>query len=170
MIERKFLAHYLDDSFGGTTAHYNRIGKDLEEYGDELNPDVETKNNIWGEQSVNHKGYQVQSEVDPYYAEEGDALYEKLEEIVNKRLTGDDCKTTKIDVLVNANGEVQWAYKEDVYVIPNSLGGDASGYQIPYTIYNAGNRVDVTNNVSFANGGITYSTSGSGSGSGGGVG
>ena len=143
-IERKYLAHYLDASFGGETTDYVRLGKFLEEYQEELNPDVEIQKNILGEQSVQHNGYEVQSDVDPYYAEEGDPLFERLSEIANERLTGDDCKTTKIDVLLNSSGEVEWAYREDVYIVPNSVGGDTSGVQIPFTIYNAGNRTSGT--------------------------
>lgn len=140
-IERKYLAHYLDANFGGNPVSYVRLGVDLEEYNEELNPDVEVTKNIWGEQNVNHNGYEVQSEVDPFYAYTGDALFTKLALIANERKTGDDCKTTKVDVLFNSDGTVAWAYREDVYVIPNSLGGDTSGVQIPFTVYNAGNRV-----------------------------
>lgn len=105
---------------------------------------MEITKNILGEQSVQHNGYEVQSEVDPFYAVEGDALFTKLAEIANERKTGDDCKTTKVDVLLKADGTVVWAYKEDVYVIPSSFGGDTSGVQIPFTVYNAGNRVKGT--------------------------
>lgn len=140
-IERKYLAHYLDASFGGSTVNYVRIGKDLEEYAEELNPDVEISKNIMGEQNVNHNGYEVQSEVDPYYAYADDPLFETLAAIANERKTGDDCVTTKVDVLVDASGTVVWAYRENVWVIPNSIGGDTSGVQIPFTVYNAGNRV-----------------------------
>lgn len=143
-IERKYLAHYIDASFGGETTNYIRLGKYLEEYQEELNPDVEVNKNILGEQSVQHNGYEVQSDVDPYYAEEGDPLFERLSEIANERLTGDDCKTTKIDVLLSSSGTVEWAYREDVYIVPNSVGGDTSGVQIPFTIYNAGNRTSGT--------------------------
>lgn len=139
-IERKYLAHYLDASFGGETVNYVRLGKDLEEYNEELNPDVEITRNILGEQNVNHNGYEVQSEVDPFYAYADDPLYEQLETIANERLTGDDCKTTKVDVLLSSDGTVKWAYREDVYVVPNSVGGDTGGLQIPFTVYNAGNR------------------------------
>lgn len=144
MIERKYLAHYLDAAFSSSTPNYTRLGKDLEEFNDELNPDVETKKNILGEQSVKHNGYEVQSEVEPYYAEKDDPLYEQLETIVNERLTGDDCKTTKVDVMLSETGSVLWAYREDVIVVPNSFGGDTSGVQIPFTIYNAGNRIKGT--------------------------
>lgn len=147
-IERKYLAHYLDASFGSGTANYIRIGKDLEEYSEELNPDVEINKNILGEQNVQHNGYEVQSEVDPFYAYTGEPLFEALADIANERKTGSDCMTTKVDVLLNSDGTVEWAYKEDVWVIPNSVGGDTSGVQIPYTIYNAGNRVKGDFNIS----------------------
>lgn len=143
-IERKYLVHYLDASFGGESVNYVRLGKDLEDYSEELNPDIETSKNIWGESNVNHNGYEPQSEVDTFYAREGDPLYEKLETIANERLTGDACKTTKVDVLLKAGGTCVWAYREEVYVIPTKTGGDTSGYQIPYEIYNAGSRVKGT--------------------------
>ena len=102
-------------------------GKDLEEYNEELNPDVEVSKNIWCEQNVQHNGYEVQSEVDPYYAYSGDALFDYLAKIANERLTGDACKTTKVDVLLNSDGTVAWAYREDAIVVPKSIGGDTSG-------------------------------------------
>ena len=147
-IERKYLAHFIDASFGGTTSAFVRLGKDLEEYNEELNPDVEVNKNILGEQNVQHNGYEVQSEVDPFYAYTCDALFEKLAEIANERKTGDGCLTKKVDVLLNADGSVEWAYQEDVYVVPNSVGGDTSGVQIPFTVYNAGNRVKGTFDMS----------------------
>ena len=156
-IERKYLAHYIDASFGGSTPNYVRLGVDLEEYVEELNPDVEVQKNILGEQNVQHNGYEVQSEVDPFYAYTGDALFEALAEIANERKTGDDCVTTKVDVLLNADGTVVWAYREDVWVVPNSIGGDTSGVQIPFSVYNAGNRVagtwDTTNKTFTASSG-----------------
>ena len=74
-------------------------------------------------------------------------------ELANTRATGDKCKTTMVDVLLkpgateDAAPTVVWAYREDVYVIPNSVGGDTSGIQTPFTIYKAGNRVKGTWNV-----------------------
>ena len=140
-IERKYLAHYIDAGFGGEDVNYVRLGDDLEEYNEELNPNVEVTNNIKGEQSVKHNGYEVQSEVDPFYASTGDPLFERLAQIANERLTGDACVTTKVDVLLSADGSVEWAYREKVYVVPNSFGGDTSGVQIPFSVYNAGERV-----------------------------
>ena len=153
MVERKYLAHYLDSAFDTTyaAASYVRIGKDLEEYNEELNPDVEVRKNILGEQSVSHSGYEISADVDTFYFDSyDDALSNKIMDLAMTRATGDKCKTTMVDVLLKP-GETEddtptavWAYREDVYVIPNSVGGDTTGIQTPFTIYKAGNRVKGT--------------------------
>lgn len=153
MVERKYLAHYIDAKFDTTYegAEYVRIGKNLEEYSEELNPDVEVTKNILGEQSVQHSGYEIQADVDPFYYEsESDALSKKIMDIAVNRSTGDKCKTSMVDVLLKPGDTdedeptVVWAYREDVYVIPNSVGGDTSGIQTPFTVYKAGNRTKGT--------------------------
>lgn len=157
MIERKYLAHFVDSAFDTTYAEtdYVRIGKNLEEYSEELNPDVEITHNILGEQSVQHSGYEVQADVDPFYYEDyDDTLSEKIMELANTRATGDKCKTSMVDVLLKPGATegteptVVWAYREDVYLIPNSVGGDTSGVQTPFTLYKAGNRVKGTFSLS----------------------
>lgn len=142
-VERKRLAHYIDASFDatGNNPTYVRLGKDLEEYNLELNPDVEVKKNILGETTINFSGYEPQSEVGTYRIDEDDPLYKQLEEIANGRLHGEECKTTTVDVLVDTKGKVLWAYREKAVVAPTSMGGDTSGVQIPFTIHNAGERV-----------------------------
>ena len=160
-LARKFYAHFLDASFGGSSVNYVRLGKDLEEYNEELNPEVDTAENILGEMSVNHKGYKPQSEVSPYYVYEDDPLCEKLWEIINERKTADGCMTTKVDVLLDSTGTVEWAYREDVLVVPTSAGGDTSGVQIPFTIYSVGNRVAGSFNISTKTFTPASSTSGS---------
>ena len=148
MVERQYLAHFIDASFGGTKANYVRLGNDLEEYSEERNPDVQTKKNILGAQSVKISGYEVQSEVDPFYYENyDDALSEKIMELANTRAKGDQCRTTTVDVLLKpgANPEVDpptvvWAYKEDAVVVPKKVGGDTTGIQTPFSVYKVGNR------------------------------
>ena len=145
-MERKYLAHYIDASYGGkmdglANPTYVRIGKDLEAYAEELNPQVEVRRNILGEQNVIHNGYQVQSTAEPFYADPDDLLFEPISKVANNRLTGADCQTTRVEVLVDAEGNQIWAYREDCWVVPNSVGGDTSGVQLPFNVYNAGNRV-----------------------------
>lgn len=156
MTERKYLAHYLDSAFStdGSAASYVRLGKDLEEYSVNLSPSVERKTNILGENSVVVGGYDVSTGVSPYYYEYDDALAEKIMDIAMNRTTGDGCKTTTVDVLLKpgatADDEptVVWAYREDCYVVPDSIGGDTTGVQVPFTIHRAGNRVKGTFDLS----------------------
>lgn len=148
-IERKYLAHFLDASFGtgSATPNYVRLGTDLEEYNLDLNPDIEVSKNIIGDGTIKHNGYEPQSDVDTFYAVTGDPLFEALSDIANERKTGDDCKTTAVDVLLNDKGVVTWAYREDVMVVPTSMGGDTSGVQIPFSVYYCGNRTKGTFDV-----------------------
>lgn len=151
-IERKFLAHYIDSAFDVSyeSPAYVRLGKDLEEYSIELNPDVETRANILGETSVIVNGYEASSSVDPYYYEYDDSLSEKIWEIGMNRITGNGCKTSVVDVLLKAGATaaaaptVIDAWREDAYVVPESIGGDTSGVQMPFTIHRAGGRVKGT--------------------------
>ncbi len=156
-IERKYLAHFIDASFdtGSATPNYIRLGADLEEYNLDMNPDIEVSKNILGDSTIKHNGYEPQSSVDTFYAVTGDALFETLSDIANERKTGDDCKTTAVDVLLNDKGVVTWAYREDVMVVPTSMGGDTSGVQVPFSVYYCGNRTkgtfDVTKKTFTAN-------------------
>lgn len=152
MIERKYLAHYIDSAFSAGQPAYSLLGKDLEEFNIELNPEVESKQNILGENSVVVTGYEASSSVEPYYCDHNDALSTKLMDIAMNRLTGDNCKTTVVDVLLTpgadgAEPECVWAYREECFVVPESIGGDTSGVQIPFTIHRAGNRVKGTFDV-----------------------
>ena len=144
-MERKYLAHYIDANMSnGVATNYTRLGQDLEAYAEELNPQVEVRRNILGEQNVIHNGYQVQSTAEPWYADQSDPMFIPLKNIANNRLTGSACMTTRVEVLVDATGTTIWAYREDCWVVPNSVGGDTSGVQIPFNVYNAGNRVSGT--------------------------
>ena len=152
MTERKYLAHFLDSTFSAdaSTATYVRMGKDLDEYSVGLSPSVERKTNILGENSVVVSGYDVSTSVSPFYYDYDDALSEKVMDIAMNRTTGDGCKTTTVDVLLkpgetaDAEPTVLWAYREDCYVVPESVGGNTTGVQVPFTIHRAGNRVKGT--------------------------
>lgn len=112
----------------------------MEEYSKDLSPDVETKKNILGETTVHHKGYEPQSSVETYYAYREDPLYEKLDEIANTYGRGSTCDTTIVEVLLDGNGSVVNAYRENVKVIPTAQTIDTEGYNIPFSIYYNGNR------------------------------
>lgn len=146
-IARKYMAHFLDSSFGGETASWYRIGKDLEEFNVELNPDTEVRKNILGENSFIHNGYEVSADAEPFYAEIGDALFAKLQTIIDTQADDDTCKTYALEVHLweeasGAGGTGSYvAYRQECYVVPTSYGGDTSGYQIPFTVNYTGPRV-----------------------------
>ena len=148
MLERKYLQHWIDSSFNGTTITYVRLGDDLEDYSIELNPSVEQFRNILGESKIRHQGYEPSGQVQPYYATTGDALFTHLYDIMDQRLTGDALLTTVVDVLVDETGNVVGATRESAKVVPISFGGDTSGVQIPFQIYYNGSRVKGTWNTS----------------------
>ena len=154
-VARKYLGHWIDDTFGESTANYFRIGKDLEEFNEELNPDIETTKNILGQTSIKHNGYEVSGSVEPYYYATGETLATVVEGIANGRKTGEECETTIIDVIFGEPAQstdttmtIVKAYKETVTVVPQSIGGDTSGIQIPFELHYHGDRTDVTSKVS----------------------
>lgn len=145
-IKRKFMANYIDAAPPSESKEsYVRLGKDLEEYIVEMNANVETKNNIWGETSVTLDSYQPQASVEPYYAEIGEPLFERLQGIVDEQQTLDDLKTSVVEVHlwdpVEAADGTYVACKEDAIIEVSSYGGDTTGYQIPFNVHHSGNRV-----------------------------
>ena len=139
-IERKYMAHYLNAAFGAESAEYCRLGADLEEYAPEMSANVEKKTNILGETSVVIDSYQKQGEVAPYYAEDGDPLFEKLQAILDGDLVLDDLKTDIVEVKLwgeDTSGAFP-AVKEDCYIEIVSYGGDTTGYQIPFNVHYTG--------------------------------
>ena len=149
-IERKYLAHFINAAKPGSEASYERLGGDLEEFSPEMSAQVETKKNILGESSVLISGYEKTAAVEPFYAQSGSALFERLQSIIDGDLVLDDLKADVVDVkLWEAEAEgVYPAVKETVYIEVTSYGGDTTGYQIPFTLHYTGEKVKGTFNVS----------------------
>lgn len=146
-IDRKYMAHYVDANFGEGTPNWARLGKDLEEYTVDLNPDTETSKNIIGEETFKHNGYEVSASADPFYANTEDPIFERLQQIVDERAKDDRCKTDTLEVHMwetSGNDDTFVAYKQECYLIPTSYGGDTSGYQIPFSVFYTGARVKGT--------------------------
>ncbi len=149
-IERKYLVHYINAAEPAAEAAYERLGKDLEEYSPELSAQVESKKNILGETSILISGYEKTAAVEPFYAEDGSALFQRLQNILDNGLVLDDLKTDVVDVKLweTAEGGAYPAVKEEAFIEVTSYGGDTTGYQIPFTLHFTGNKVRGTFNVS----------------------
>ena len=133
-IQRKYMAHFI-----AVGENYIRLGKDLEEYSPELSAQVEKTQNILGQTSVSIVGYEKTASVEPYFAEVGDPLFEKLQAIIDGDLTLDDCKASMVEVkLWEGEGASYPAIREDCFIEVTSYGGDTQGYQIPFTIHYTG--------------------------------
>ena len=147
-IERKYLAHFINTAESGE-AVYERLGKDLEEFSPELSAQVDTKKNILGETSVIISSYEKTGSVEPYYAEAGTGLFQRLQAIIDGSLVLDDLKTDVVEVKLweDAENGAYPAIREEVYIEVNSYGGDTTGYQIPFTLHFTGNKTAGTFDV-----------------------
>lgn len=144
--KRKMLAHYLNATPGSDgTATYERLGKDLTELVTNLNPNVTTTNNILGESTTEIDSYQPSSEVTPYYGRKGSKVFEWLQDKADKRATLSDLETDYVEVHTwdGAPGAYK-AFKTPVVVELVSYGGDTTGYQIPFTLHENGERIPGT--------------------------
>ncbi len=149
-IERKYLAHFINPSQDGESPAYERLGKDLEEFSPELSAQVDTKKNILGESSIVISSYEKTASVEPYYAEEGSKLFERLQSIIDDSLVLDQLKADVVEVKLwnSTEAGIYPAIREEVYIEVTSYGGDTTGYQIPFTLHYTGNKVKGTFNVS----------------------
>ena len=148
-IERKYMAHFINATKDDAAA-YERLGQDLEEFSPEMAAQVETKKNILGESSILISGYEKTAAVEPFYAQKGSALFERLQAIIDGDLVLDELKADVVDVKLwdEQSAGAYPAVKETVYLEVNSYGGDTTGYQIPFTIHYTGEKVKGTFNLS----------------------
>ena len=137
---RSHLKHFIDASFGGETPNWFKVGRDNSELTMDLSPSTETVKNVWDETDIVDNGYEPNMSVDPYYARKGDSIYPKVKDIAFNRLTGDDCKTTMLEVLIDTTEAPYDAWIEDCLIKPQSYGGEQGGVTIPFEIKPCGNR------------------------------
>lgn len=138
-MERRFMAHFIDTTFGGSSPSWYRIGKDLSEFSVELNPQITRETNMLGDGFVYVDGYEPEADAEPFYARVGDALFSKLQRIVDGPLAGESCRTYMLevhlwDVPSGSPGTIFTATRRECYVTPTSYGGDSTGYQVPFSI------------------------------------
>ena len=139
-LKRSALLHYVDESFSDSKEWF-LIGKDVEDLSVELNPNITKKKNILDETSVEDEGYEPSFDVDTYYADPSDGnFYDKIKDIAMNRLTGDDCKTQVLEILIDKAEGPYDAWVEDVIIKPQKYGGAQGGVRIPYQVAFCGNR------------------------------
>ena len=146
---------YVDTTMASANPSWYVVGKDIEELTVDLGADTETVKNILDETSVRLNGFEPTIEATPFYADPDDDLYEQLKDIAMNRKKGGDCLTKYLEVVVESStASSHSAWVEDCYLVPQSVGGDTSGMQIPFNILPAGNRKAGT--VGYTNGVPTF--------------
>ena len=139
-LNREALAHYLDTAWNkkiadASKATFEIIGDDIEEMSVEMNADTSQIKNILGQTKTQDKGYTPSLDADPFYADPEKKLYPKLRDIAMERLTGNECKTLMLEVIVeDLEATTHTAYVREVMVKPTSYGGDTEGFNIPFTV------------------------------------
>lgn len=125
-------------SWDGTD--WEAIGKDNDEITKELNPDTETSKNVLGEATFRHSGYEPEVDVDPYYMDPDRAMYEHMLECAIEEKYGESDLMGKFaeafftSVDATAKTMTGYCFVRDAWFVPQSTGGDTTGYAIPYTI------------------------------------
>lgn len=131
-------------TYTAASGAWEALGKDNDDLSKELNPDVETSKNVLGETTVTHSGYEPEIGVDPYYIDPSRKMYKHLADVAIEEKYGE------ADVLgyfgeahftaanPNTKKMTGFVYIRQAYFVPQSVGGDTSGWAIPVNIYPIG--------------------------------
>jgi len=124
------------------------IGRDIEDLSRTMNYDVQSKNNILGEASVDvTKGPQTTT-VDPVKMDNDDPVAERLYDIYAKNLDGSDVENDFVEVSAfkQAGAGEYEAFRQNGAISLTSFGGDTTGVNAPFEINWKGERVAGTFN------------------------
>lgn len=136
------------------TQGWEAIGKDNDELTKELNPDTESGKNVLGESTFTHSGYETEIEVDPYYMDPDRAMFDRmLENALEEKygaedLIGEFAEAYFTTVNPSAQTMTGYCYVRDAWFVPQSVGGDTTGYAIPFNVNPIG--AAVKKNISYS--------------------
>ena len=122
------------------TGGWEAIGKDNDDLSKELNPDTEKSKNVLGEATFVHKGYEPEVSVDPYYIDPSRKMYKRISENARKEKFGETdlvgwFAEAYFDTANPATGKMTGTcIVRKAWYVPQSTGGDTSGFAIPTTI------------------------------------
>ena len=119
---------------------WEALGKDNDDLTKALNPDTETTKNVLGETAFKHSGYSPEVDMDPYYMDPGRLMYEHLLDCALQEKYGEadllgyfaEAFFTEADEV--AQTMTGYCYVRRAWFVPQSTGGDTSGYSIPFNV------------------------------------
>ena len=119
---------------------WEAIGKDNDDLSKELNPDTEKSKNVLGEATFTHKGYEPEISVDPYFIDPSRKMYKRISENARKEKFAENdlvgyFAEAYFDTANPATGKMTGTcIVRKAWYVPQSTGGDTSGYAVPVTI------------------------------------
>lgn len=123
---------------------WEALGKDNDDLSKELNPDTETGKNVLGESTFTHSGYEPEVDLDPYYMDPSRKMYAHLLDVALQEKYGEaDCLGYFAEAFFTAADEstktmTGYCYVRQAWFVPQSVGGDTAGYNIPFNIHPIG--------------------------------
>lgn len=127
-------------AYTAASGGWEALGKDDDDLSKELNPDTETKKNVLGETTFEHRGYEPEIGMDSYYMDPSRLMYEHMldvalqEKFSEEDLLGYFAEAFFTTVNESARTMSGYCYVRRAWFTPQSVGGDTSGYQIPFNI------------------------------------
>lgn len=123
-----------------STGGWEAIGKDNDDLTKDLNPDTEKSKNVLGEATFTHKGYEPEVSVDPYFIDPSRKMYKRISENARKEKFAENdlvgwFAEAYFDTANPATGKMTGTcVVRKAWYVPQSTGGDTSGYAVPVTI------------------------------------
>lgn len=119
---------------------WEALGKDVDNLSKELNADTENTKNVLGETAFEHKGYQSTVGLDTYYMDPGRLMYAHLLDVALQEkydegsLLGYMAEAYFTSVDEDAGTMSGYCYVRRAWFVPQSVGGDTAGFNIPFTV------------------------------------
>ena len=127
-------------TYTAASGGWEALGKDNDELTKDLNPDTEVSKNVLGETTFTHSGYEATLDLDPYYIDPSRLMYKHLLDIaMREAYDATSCMGYFAEAFFEvANAEKQtmsgYCYVRQAWFVPQSTGGDTSGYAIPVAV------------------------------------
>lgn len=128
-------------TYNPASSGWEALGKDNDDLSKELNPDTETSKNVLGEATFIHSGYEVEVSIEPYYIDPSRKMYARIRDnAIGEKYGGTDL----IGYFAEAHFETAnpktrkmtgYCMVRQAWYVPQSVGGDTSGYAIPVNVY-----------------------------------
>lgn len=155
-VKREAFKLFANVSENSATPEWELQGDKVEDMSIELNPNVETTNDITGVTSTTLDKYEEQTSVEPYRARKESKFFPILYSIVRDRKTLSDVERDFLCVNLFATaGDTYDAWTQKAVIAVQKYGGDTSGLSLPYNIHWTGERTYGTATIA-ADGKVTF--------------